>query len=280
MVDNMKKRFKAKKRIRFFTLFMFIIIMIITIVSFKIVIKIDPIFLLKQDYHFFTLDFNRNDYLLKNGFKIIEDVIDGNDIPVFDEVKTTSPIIRKKIYIYNTHQSEKYADFDVLNAALNLKNILADFNIEAIVEETNITEEVKKNNYTYSQSYRVTKSLMTNYLNKDISLFIDLHRDSSAKNITTATVDGVNFAKMMFVVGGKHESYMENYRVSDAINKILKNNNNQISRGLLLRKSSSYNQELDPNVVLIELGGPENTKEEVLNTLQVLAKSIYEYLEE
>lgn len=280
MVDNMKKRFKSKKRIRFFTLFMFIIIMIITIVSFKIVIKIDPIFLLNQDYHFFTLDFNRNDYLLKNGFKIIEDVIDGNDIPVFDEVKTTSPIIRKKIYIYNTHQSEKYADFDVLNAALNLKNILADFNIEAIVEETNITEEVKKNNYTYSQSYRVTKSLMTNYLNKDISLFIDLHRDSSAKNITTATVDGVNFAKMMFVVGGKHESYMENYRVSDAINKILKNNNNQISRGLLLRKSSSYNQELDPNVVLIELGGPENTKEEVLNTLQVLAKSIYEYLEE
>lgn len=280
MVDNMKKRFKAKKKIRLFTLFMFIIIMIITIVSFKIVIKIDPIFLLKQDYHFFTLDFNRNDYLLKNGFKIIEDVIDGNDIPVFDEVKTTSPIIRKKIYIYNTHQSEKYADFDVLNAALNLKNILADFNIEAIVEETNITEEVKKNNYTYSQSYRVTKSLMTNYLNKDISLFIDLHRDSSAKNITTTTVDGVNFAKMMFVVGGKHESYMENYRVSDAINKILKNNNNQISRGLLLRKSSSYNQELDPNVVLIELGGPENTKEEVLNTLQVLAKSIYEYLEE
>lgn len=276
----MKKRFKAKKKIRLFTLFMFIIIMIITIVSFKIVIKIDPIFLLKQDYHFFTLDFNRNDYLLKNGFKIIEDVIDGNDIPVFDEVKTTSPIIRKKIYIYNTHQSEKYADFDVLNAALNLKNILADFNIEAIVEETNITEEVKKNNYTYSQSYRVTKSLMTNYLNKDISLFIDLHRDSSAKNITTATVDGVNFAKMMFVVGGKHESYMENYRVSDAINKILKNNNNQISRGLLLRKSSSYNQELDPNVVLIELGGPENTKEEVLNTLHVLAKSIYEYLEE
>lgn len=276
----MKKRFKAKKRIRFFTLFMFIIIMIITIVSFKIVKKIDPIFLLKQDYHFFTLDFNRNDYLLKNGFKIIEDVIDGNDIPVFDEVKTTSPIIRKKIYIYNTHQSEKYADFDVLNAALNLKNILADFNIEAIVEETDITEEVKKNNYTYSQSYRVTKSLMTNYLNKDISLFIDLHRDSSAKNITTTTVDGVNFAKMMFVVGGKHESYMENYRVSDAINKILKNNNNQISRGLLLRKSSSYNQELDPNVVLIELGGPENTKEEVLNTLQVLAKSIYEYLEE
>ena len=276
----MKKRFKAKKKIRLFTLFMFIIIMIITIVSFKIVIKIDPIFLLKQDYHFFTLDFNRNDYLLKNGFKIIEDVIDGNDIPVFDEVKTTSPIIRKKIYIYNTHQSEKYADFDVLNAALNLKNILADFNIEAIVEETNITEEVKKNNYTYSQSYRVTKSLMTNYLNKDISLFIDLHRYSSAKNITTTTVDGVNFAKMMFVVGGKHESYMENYRVSDAINKILKNNNNQISRGLLLRKSSSYNQELDPNVVLIELGGPENTKEEVLNTLQVLAKSIYEYLEE
>lgn len=274
----MKKRFKTRKRIKFANIFVFILIMLLTFFSFKIIKRVEPLFLLTGDYHFFTLDIDRNNLLLKSGFKMIEE---ESYQPVFEEV--TLPIqekIKKKIYIYNTHQGEEYQDFDVLSAAKELKTMLNDFDIDVIVEETDITNEVKKNNYTYSQSYRVTKELMTKYLDQDISLFIDLHRDSSNRNVTVSTIDGVNYARLMFVVGGKHETYMKNYQVSDEINKMVKNNNTSISRGLLLRKGSSFNQELSPNVILIELGGPYNTKDEVLNTLHILAKSIYEYLEE
>lgn len=277
MVDDMKKRFRAKKKIRFINIFIFLLIMFITFCSFKIMKRVEPLFLLTEDYRMFTLDFNRNDILMKNGFKLVEE----STKPVFNEVikmEETKP--RKKIYIYNTHQSEEYLDFNVLLAAKELKSLLGDLEIDVIVEETNITDEVKKHNYTYSQSYRVTKKLMSNHLNEGISLFIDLHRDSSNKSITTANIDGVDYAKLMFVVGSKHETYMDNYRVSDEINKMIKNNNANLSRGILLRKGSSYNQEVAPNVILIELGGPYNTKNEILNTLQVLAKSIYEYLEE
>lgn len=256
--------------------------MFITFCSFKIIKKIEPLFLLTEDYRLFHLDFSRNDFLIRNGFKLIEETQEKQeDLPTFVENNPDKPaVIRKKVYIYNTHQGEEYVDFNVLDAANVLKNNLNDLGIDVTVEETNITEEVKKRGYTYSQSYRVTKELMTPYLNNGFDLFIDLHRDSSNKNVTTATVSGVDYAKLMFVVGGKHETYMENYRVSDGINKMIKNNTPDISRGLLLRKSSSYNQEVAPNVILIELGGPYNTKMEVLNTLQVLAKSIYEYLEE
>lgn len=274
----MKRRFKSKKKIRFKSIFVFVLAIAVTLFSFCIIKRLDPLFLLTQDYRLFTINFNRNDFLLKSGFKMLNEV--EEEKPVFNDTTTEEVVVRKKIYVYNTHQKEEYADFDVLSAAKKLKSELYNYGIDVIVEETNITDEVKKNNYTYSQSYRVTKSLMSAHLDEGISLFIDLHRDSSEKNITTASIDGINYAKMMFVVGGSHENYMNNYRVSEEINKMLKNRSPSISRGLLLRKNSSFNQEVDSRVILIELGGPYNTKEEVENSLKVLAGSIYDYLEE
>lgn len=276
----MKRRFKAKRRIRFRLVIVFFLVMLVIVISFNIVKNVDPILLMTQDYSFSTIHFSRNDILLKNGLNYT--LKEYTEVPTFNEVTPPTEIQekKKKIYVYNTHQSEEYADFSVLEAARALKEELSNYNIDTIVEETNITDEVKKNGYTYSQSYRVTKELMLSHKDDDISLYIDLHRDSSAKNVTTATIDQVNYAKLMFVVGGKHETYMDNYRVSDAINKMIKNNHAEISRGLLLRKSSSYNQEIDSNVVLIEVGGPHNTKDEVIQTIKILALAIKDYLEE
>ena len=39
-----------------------------------------------------------------------------------------------------------------------------------------------------------------------------------------------------------------------------------------------YNQDFSPNVFLIEIGGTENTKEEVLNSINVLYEAIAEYI--
>ena len=41
-----------------------------------------------------------------------------------------------------------------------------------------------------------------------------------------------------------------------------------------------YNQDIDKNVLLIELGGVDNTTEEISNTLDVFVKSLKEYIGE
>ena len=41
-----------------------------------------------------------------------------------------------------------------------------------------------------------------------------------------------------------------------------------------------YNQDLNSNVILIEIGGHENNIDEVNNTLELVAISIKEYLDE
>ena len=117
-------------------------------------------------------------------------------------------------------------------------------------------------------------------MNVNIVLYIDLHRDSVKREFTTVQVDDKSYAKMLFVVGGKHDTYKENYQVCDEINKYVKNNNNAFSRGILVRKSSSYNQDLASNIILIELGSQDNTIEEVNNTIGVLANALSSYINE
>lgn len=275
----MKRRFRARRKFRKNIMVYVILIFIIVFLSFRIVSKKNKYYLVYPDYKLFKFSIDRDKFLFKSGLnfdyeKKIEKVKE-----VF--VETFKPEEKKQvIYIYNTHQTEEYEGYDVLSAAKELQSELKQYNIDAIVEETNIRDELTKNNYVYSQSYRVTRELLEKHISDDVSLYIDLHRDSSNHDISTTLVDDKGYARMMFVVGGKHENYLDNYHVSEELNKMIKNINPLLSRGILLRKSSSYNQDLNGNVVLIELGGPNNTKEEVSNSIKALALAINYYLSE
>lgn len=196
------------------------------------------------------------------------------DIPTFKEIETIKP----RIYIYNTHQTEEYKDGDVYEASKYLSSILSKKDLEVIVEDTNIKEALKVHNYTYNDSYKITRELLTKNINDKTILYIDLHRDSSSYNVSTVEINGQKYARMMFVIGGKHKTSTRNYKIADELNKKLKNKNNKISRGIYVRESSSYNQDLNSNILLIEVGGPHNTMEEIKRSLVILSDVILEYV--
>lgn len=273
----MRKRFKAKRKFPIHIIFSFLMVILIIFLSFKIVLKCDSKSLLDPTSTNFNFTIDRDKFLLKNGLNFNYE----KKIEKIKEVFFEVPEVKKqKVYIYNTHQTEEYEGYDVLSAAKDLRDELLKYNIEVIVEESNVLDEMKKNNYTYSQSYRVTKTYLENVMSDDISLYIDLHRDSADHDLSTTSVDDKSYARMMFVVGGNHDNYLLNYQVCEELNKMIKNINPLLSRGILLRKSSNYNQDLNTNIILIELGGPNNTKEEVSNSLKALALAISNYLNE
>ena len=53
-----------------------------------------------------------------------------------------------------------------------------------------------------------------------------------------------------------------------------------LSRGIYKRSDVIFNQDLNPNAILIELGGVDNQIDELNNTLEILSKIIKEYLGE
>lgn len=200
-------------------------------------------------------------------------------------------ISEPKVYIYNTHQLESYDNTDynditpnVLMASYLLKEELNKAGIPTIVESSNITEYIKQNNLKYYQSYDASRYYVEKVVkdNQNLDLVIDLHRDAVEKNVSTVTINDKEYAKVLFVVGMEHKNYESNLNVANAINNIIKEKYPTLTRGIITKSGKNvngiYNQDLNPNAILIECGGYKNSFSEVVNTINLLSQIIKEYL--
>lgn len=206
-------------------------------------------------------------------------------------LNSTKPII----YIYSTHDTEGYASsyFNIYNikpdvkiASYYLQEKLSDLGLNTIVEKRMIKDALNKNNWVYKDSYKASRIYLENTYQNNTSLkyFIDLHRDSSLKSKTTTTIDGKSYARVMFLVGLEHDNYNANLKVATDINNLIKAKYPSLTRGIYKKSGPGvngiYNQDFNSNCILIELGGQYNTMLEVSNTIDILAKILYDYIGE
>lgn len=207
--------------------------------------------------------------------------------------KKDEKISDPRVYIYNSHQLENYdsasyQDFNikpgVMMASYILREKLKELGIGAIVEEGNITDFLNINGWDYSYSYEASRYFIKNAMEKhdSIELFIDIHRDAIIKSAGTIAIDGKNYAKLLFVVGLEHQNYQKNLDLADKFNLSFEKTHRGLSRGVITKQGAFvngiYNQDLSPNMMLLEVGGYENTIDEVLNSLEVVAQKIKEHL--
>ena len=205
---------------------------------------------------------------------------------MFKEVDKDEEELKPRIYVYNTHQTEEYRTIENYNltptvhtASYILKDLLKQYNIGVIVENSDLKTDMNKLGVNYNNAYQVSKYWLNNLGMNDLELYIDLHRDSVNYNLSNITVDGVDYAKIMFVMGNNYD-YYDNLAVAEKLVSEVEKINKTISRGIFTRKNSVYNQDFNKNCVLIEVGGPDSTYESVSNTLSVLALAIKNYLGE
>lgn len=196
-----------------------------------------------------------------------------------------------RVYIYNTHQLESYDNTNynnitpnVLMASYLLKEELNKEGIPTIVESSNINEYITQNNLKYYQSYEASRYYVKKALenNQNLDLIIDLHRDAIEKNASTVTIDNKEYAKILFVVGMEHENYEANLKITNTINNMIKEKYPTLTRGVITKSGKNvngiYNQDLNPNSILIECGGYKNSMGEIVNTINLLAEIIKEYI--
>ncbi len=222
-----------------------------------------------------------------------EDPIFDESITNYIEDTTNISFDNPIVYIYNTHQLEEYNskllyDYsikpNVMIASYVLKEKLSEYNIESIVETNNIKEYLNNNNLKYSYSYDASRYFMNKAKEEysTIEYFIDLHRDSALKDKTTLELNNKKYARLMFVVGLEHENYEKNLSLAIKLNELIENKYPNLSRGVLKKAGANvngiYNQDISPNSLLIELGGVENTIDEVYNTIEAIADIINIYL--
>ena len=197
------------------------------------------------------------------------------------------------IYIYNSHQLENYnsSNLDIYGITPNvlmtsylLKEKLNNKGISTIVEDTNLTEFLSLNNWDHSGSYKASRIFILDKKNKYSTLkyFIDIHRDSVSKNMTTININGKDYARILFVVGLEHDNYKDNIKISEDLNNLFNKYYKGLSRGIYKKEGPGvdgiYNQDISPNSILIEVGGADNNIDEVLNTTEAISNILYYYI--
>jgi len=284
------RKFKAKHRFNY-KLFLIIITIIITCVITKVDLKIkingnNKIinYLLHSTNPYITVNYKddiwNSIFASYNPFNVVE----NTNTSLVSYVAATIP----RVYIYNTHDAEEYLgeNVGVRLAANVLKNNLEKKGIPTLVENESVSNYLKATGLNFYQSYTVSRLYLENVLKiyPNLELIIDLHRDSLDREYTYTMIDGVSYAKVLFVQGMRYDTYKDNMELANKLSDKINAKYSTISKGIMLKDKSyqnpNFNQDLNKNAVLLELGSNNNTWDEVNNTIEILTEVIWEVLNE
>lgn len=137
---------------------------------------------------------------------------------------------------------------------------------------------------SYDGAYAAARETVSAYLAQypSIRLVLDLHRDAadmpSGQLVTSATVSGQPSAQLMLVVGSdggdySHPDWQKNLSLALKLHVLLESQNPGLCRHLCLR-NSRYNQDLSPGMLLVEVGGAGDTRQEACTAVQALGQAI------
>lgn len=209
--------------------------------------------------------------------------------------KNQETSLKPLVYIYNSHQAEQYQGKaleaynitpGVMMASYIFQDKLIKLDVGTMVMEDNLIDYMNLNNMKHAGSYKASRHFATKTINEnpDLKLIIDLHRDSIPKDKSTVVINNKALAKIVFVIGNEHDNYEQNLEIANKLNDMIKEKYPNLTRGVLIKggkgNNGIYNQDLSPKSLLLELGSNTNTIDEVLNTIELLAPIIAEYVHE
>lgn len=206
---------------------------------------------------------------------------------------------KKVIHVVHSHSRESYlpelegvtdpnkawhSELNITLVGERLGKSLESRGIGVDVDKSDIQTILQQRGWDYIQSYDATREIIKNAKtnNPDIEFFFDLHRDSQPRNITTVNINGVEYAKTIFVVGRDNSNYEHNLKVARELHELIDKKYPGLSRGVYEVRGSrgtngNFNQDLSKQSLLLEVGGVENTLEETFRTADAFAEVFSEY---
>lgn len=202
---------------------------------------------------------------------------------------TYNNVLKPMIYIYNTHDEEKYNDeislFGINNDIYSISDFLCEkLNKKGLVsvkETKRVSEYLEKENLAYKESYKISRRFLEDVkdMYPTLNYFLDIHRDSVSSEHTKVTINNIDYARILFVLGKENPNYQENLVLINKLNDYLNKYYNGLSRGIYEKAGSGvngvYNQDFSSNCLLIELGGVDNNLREVVNSTEILVEALY-----
>ncbi|MDW2875677.1 MULTISPECIES: stage II sporulation protein P [Bacillaceae] len=225
-------------------------------------------------------------------------LMNGGKMAGIDEETRMTTVGKKIVYIYFSHNRESFLPYldgvkdidqafhpeqNITKVGERLKSALEAKGIGAAVDKTDIQADLSRKGWSYSQSYDQSREAVETALAADqhLSYLIDIHRDAKRKSDTTTEIDDVDFAKVAFIIGAEHKGYEQNLSFANELHNLLEKKYKGLSRGAFTKEGSltngKFNQDLSEHAILVEIGGVDNTFEELYRSAEALAEVFSEY---
>jgi|SRR5690625_1019781 len=204
---------------------------------------------------------------------------------------------RKVVFLYNSHNRESFLphlpDESEPNAAhhkeVNITKVsdrlasgLESYGIGSYVDDTDIMNVLNEKGWKYGKSYEASRPVVQEAIkqNKDLQYVLDIHRDALPRDRTTKEIDEKSYAKILFVIGAENKNHEKNIALATELHYLIDEKYPGLSKGVITKEGSEgngvYNQDLLENALLMEIGGYENTLEEMYRTADIVAEAFSE----
>ncbi|MET3504860.1 stage II sporulation protein P [Halalkalibacter oceani] len=204
---------------------------------------------------------------------------------------------KKVVHIIHSHNYESFLpelETDVPNEAhhskINITLVGEKFSQElekrgigAEVEQRDIQASLTERGWGYPRSYDASREMVEEAMaqNQDLQFFFDIHRDSLPRDRTTVTINGAEYARTIFVIGGNNSNYKHNLHMAEELHNMLEETYPGLSRGVIIKEGATtngrFNQDLSNQSILMEVGGIDNTLEETYRTAEAVADVFADY---
>jgi|GEM_PF-368075 len=124
-----------------------------------------------------------------------------------------------------------------------------------------------------SGAYRRSRRTATGLLRGGAATLLDVHRDTAPQATYEATVGGQTVSKVMLVVGRANPQMQTTLNFARNYKKVLDAEYPGISRGIYFGRGS-YNQDLSPRAILLEIGSHRTPKEHAIRTAELIGAAL------
>ena len=217
-------------------------------------------------------------------------------------VNIALPAEGPQILIVHTHGSEAYTpdgtdiyepsdnntrtldeNYNVVRVGDEMERVFTELGLTVVHDRT--LYDYPKYNGAYDRSAEAVQRYLEQY--PSIKIVLDVHRDALVGEDGTVykavtRIDGVDTAQVMLVVGtdgggAQHPYWIDNLALAVRFQQELVSDYVSLARPIVLR-NSSYNQQLSPGYLLVEVGGHGNTLTEAVDGARLFAQSVSQVL--
>ncbi len=187
---------------------------------------------------------------------------------------------KRVIGIYHSHGAESYVPSDgtesidegggILRVGDTLTDSLEQRGVEVIhSRETHVPHDAG----AYNRSRRTAVDL----LGKHLDALFDVHRDAVPAEEYQREVKGEDVVQILFVVGRQNQNMGSNQAFARSLKNIADARFPGLVKGILLA-DGSFNQDLAPRSLLLEVGAHENTREEAQGAVTLFSDVVTGFL--